>query len=99
MWKFSGNFFVKHVIIVAFKGEENKMEEKCPYCGNELIGGYIQCRDKLYWSENIRKVAALPPIKSAQALGEQDVSIFKGTVNKAYNCKQCKRIIITYDGN
>lgn len=75
------------------------MGEKCPYCGNELIRGYIQCRDKLYWSESIRKVAALPPIKSAQALGEQDVSIFKGTAIKAYNCKQCKRIIITYDGN
>lgn len=72
------------------------MEKKCPYCNNDMEKGYIQCRDKLYWSKKIRKVAAIPPIDQSIPLAIQDISIFKGTAIEAYNCSKCKKIIIPY---
>ena len=32
---------------------------KCPYCGEEMQLGCIQCRDGVYWSEKERVIAAL----------------------------------------
>ncbi|WP_242969897.1 PF20097 family protein [Butyricicoccus porcorum] len=31
---------------------------KCPYCGEEMQLGCIQCRDGVYWSEKERVIAA-----------------------------------------
>ena len=76
------------------------MAEKCPYCGGEMVKGYIQCRDGVYWSEKIRPVAAIRPLdKSALALKNGEWNLFRGDAAEAYNCPECRKIIITYEGN
>ena len=74
------------------------MAETCPYCGNEMVKGYIQCRDGVYWSEKFRAIAAIPPFdKSATVLKSGSSGLFKGDAVEAYNCKKKKKIIISYD--
>lgn len=80
------------------------MAEKCPYCGGEMVKGYIQCRDGVYWSEKIRPVAAIRPLdKSALALKNDQWStsnsMLSGDAAEAYNCPECRKIIITYEGD
>ena len=36
------------------------MSKICPYCGGELLTGYIQSRDGVCWSEKKKLVSALP---------------------------------------
>lgn len=70
----------------------------CPYCNNHMIAGYIQCRDGVYWSEKERIVAALPPLnkKSLNLTKEDSFNAFSGKSVLAYNCINCKKIIIDY---
>lgn len=73
------------------------MAETCPYCGKEMIKGYIQCRDGVYWSEKVRAIAAIPPFdKSATVLKSGSWGLCKGDAVEAYNCLKCKKIVITY---
>ena len=69
---------------------------KCPYCNKEMILGHIQCRDGIFWSEKKRKTSAFPPLdKSAINLGG---SPFFGNASvEAYQCSECKKVIIDYD--
>ena len=32
---------------------------KCPYCNEEMVKGYIQCRDGVDWTEKKQVIAAL----------------------------------------
>ena len=41
---------------------------KCPYCNTEMILGYIQCRDGVYWSKRKRLIAALPALDESAVL-------------------------------
>lgn len=75
------------------------MGKKCPFCNNDMTKGYIQSRDPLYWSEKIRKIAAIPPINNSILLAIPDETVFKGTSIEAYNCSKCKKIVISYDEN
>lgn len=69
---------------------------KCPYCNEEMNLGYIQCRDGVYWSEKKRLVAAMPPV----ADGSVDLRAIEDGQYKyytvAYNCPECKKILIDY---
>lgn len=76
------------------------MAEKCPYCGGEMVKGYIQCRDGVYWSEKIRPVAAIRPLdKSALALKNGGWNLSRGDAAEAYNCPECRKIIVSYEAN
>ncbi|MEA5040334.1 MAG: PF20097 family protein [Clostridiaceae bacterium] len=69
---------------------------KCPYCDEEMQLGYIQCRDGVIWDTKKRIVAALPSIRSSSiALGSGD-GPFSGSSVLAYNCENCKKIVIDY---
>ena len=41
------------------------MSKTCPYCGGELLTGYIQSRDGVCWSEKKKLVSALPGLANA----------------------------------
>lgn len=71
-------------------------DKKCPYCNTDMLSGYIQCRDGVYWCKNKRKIAALPPFKDNIALANQ-AGVFNGHSVEAYNCPKCKKIIIYYE--
>ncbi len=68
---------------------------KCPYCSGEMQAGYIQCRDGIYWSPKIRKVAALPPHGGEViALGQDSPDPFRGCAVVAHHYSACQKIII-----
>ena len=70
----------------------------CPYCSNEMRKGYIQCRDGVSWTPKNQWVSALSSFaKDAVALGTDDKLMPNGTAI-AYNCENCKRVIIPYGG-
>ena len=68
---------------------------KCPYCGQEMEQGYIQCRDGVTWTAKRKPIAALP-------LGGKDwVSLANGAAEHsrivfAYRCRDCKKVLIEY---
>lgn len=68
---------------------------KCPYCNEEMVKGYIQCRDGVNWTEKKQFVAAL------STFGKGRISLANGasenhSVVYAYKCEKCKKIIIDY---
>ena len=69
---------------------------KCPYCNGEMKLGYIQCRDGVIWDTKKRMVAALPSLRNDSVyLGSGD-GPFSGSSALAYNCEECKKIVIDY---
>lgn len=68
---------------------------KCPYCEKEMILGYIQCRDGVYWTLNKQLVASL------SSLGKGSTCLSNGAADNsstvfAFKCEDCKKIIIDY---
>lgn len=68
---------------------------KCPYCNEETVKGYIQCRDGVNWTEKKQFVAAL------SVFGKDRVSLANGASENnsavyAYKCAKCKKIIIDF---
>ena len=66
-----------------------------------MVKGYIQCRDGVYWSEKIRPVAAIRPFDKSNIVikAEGGWHPTKGDAAEAYNCPECRKIIITYEGD
>ena len=67
----------------------------CPYCGNKMELGYIQCRDGVTWTPKKQLVAAL------SVLGKGSVSLANGAAESskmvyAYKCGDCKKVVIDY---
>lgn len=65
----------------------------CPYCGKEMLLGYIQCRDGVTWTPNRQPVAAL------SIFGRGSVSLSNGAADNsravyAYRCTACQKVII-----
>lgn len=68
---------------------------KCPFCGEEMALGYIQCRDGLNWTPKKQLVAAL------SCFGRGRVSLANGASNSpnavyAFHCDKCKKVVIDY---
>ncbi|WP_249030125.1 PF20097 family protein [Tannockella kyphosi] len=70
---------------------------KCPYCGEEMKAGYIQCRDSLIWDTKKRKIAILPSIRSDSIVLGSGSKLMSGCDELAYNCQKCKKIVIDYN--
>lgn len=71
---------------------------KCPYCGNEMELGYIQCRDGVTWTPKKQLVAAL------SALGKGSTTLENGAAADskavyAYKCSPCKKVVIDYSAD
>ena len=70
------------------------MNKTCPYCGGELLTGYIQSRDGVCWSEKKKLVSALP------GLAKDELYLPDGHIGKevtALNCPKCRVILINYE--
>lgn len=69
---------------------------KCPYCNNEMQQGYVQCRDGLTWTPKKQRVAALSSFgEGAIPIGKHN-GLVGNSIAVAYNCEQCKKVIIEY---
>ena len=69
---------------------------KCPYCNNEMQKGYVQCRDGFYWTPKKQWVSALASLAiGAVPIGNDDM-IKRNQQAVAYNCANCKNVIISY---
>ncbi len=72
------------------------MNQKCPYCGNEMESGYIQCRDGITWTKKKCLVASLSTLsRSAVHMGVHR-GPFAGDIVSAQHCANCKKVIIDY---
>ena len=70
---------------------------KCPYCGNDMVKGYIQCRDGVYWAEKQRPVAAVPLLSgNVISLSSDTSGVLSGKSAIAYCCNKCRKIIVDY---
>ena len=61
---------------------------QCPYCGNEMEKGYLQSRDGIGWGKKEVFIKALSERFAEKPLGK---------AVEAYNCRQCKKLLIEYD--
>ena len=89
-------FWVVAVLTWIFKREMSDM--MCPYCGNKMELGYIQCRDGVTWTPKKQLVAAL------SSWGKGSVSLANGAAGNsriiyAYKCGDCKKVVIDYSAD
>ena len=68
---------------------------KCPYCGQEMVLGYVQCRDGLFWTPKKQPVAAL------SCFGRGRICLANSASNSvntacAFHCETCRKIVIDY---
>lgn len=69
----------------------------CKCCGRELEEGFIQCRDGVFWTKKIRKIAAIPDFSdNSIRLSGPSEGPFAGSFVVAYKCPKCKIITINY---
>ncbi len=67
------------------------MGKTCPYCGGEMLPGYMQSRDGVCWSTKKKLVPALPGIaKDELYLSDSSAAV------EAYNCPKCRVVLISY---
>ena len=68
----------------------------CPYCGGQMVKGFVQSRSDLVWDAEERPIAALPSFrKDSIYLAVKDWSC-AGATAVAYNWQGCKKIILDY---
>ncbi|MBR5714551.1 MAG: hypothetical protein IKX58_07185 [Clostridia bacterium] len=68
---------------------------KCPYCGNRMSKGLIQCRDGVYRNEKIRPLVVLPLGGGKRIrLSDDSFEMFGGHAVEAHYCENCKKIVI-----
>ena len=70
----------------------------CPYCGKEMELGFVQSRDGVTWADKkylVKALSNLHPGSISLSNGAND----SGTAVYAYNCSDCKKVIIDYSGN
>jgi len=64
----------------------------CPYCGNEMIEGFIQSREQLYFNRGRRaRMVASGDLKS---LNLSRFSLLKAPYVRACHCPRCKKLIV-----
>ena len=72
----------------------------CPFCNNEMIKGLIQSPQEISWlkGEKRKMFGRAEFHKDSVVLSE--LSFMKGSACIAYNCQNCKKIVIDYaDGS
>ena len=62
---------------------------KCPYCGDEMIRGYLMSsRDITFTVDNLTKVFRIKK--------SDDLELSKGSEGIPHRCSSCKKILIDY---
>ncbi len=66
---------------------------KCPFCEKEMVEGYVQAARKVFFSESLSEIFIWA--------GPDDIVLTNHNLTNprclAYNCPDCKKIIIEYD--
>ena len=66
---------------------------KCPFCGTEMIFGYLNCGGAAIWSERRHKVSVLPDEKEKYALRLGTPWLSPHQI-ESHCCPKCKKLII-----
>ena len=64
----------------------------CPYCGNEMIEGFVQSREQLYFNRG--KKARFIASGDLGSISLSRFNLIKAPAAKANYCKRCRKIII-----
>ena len=73
---------------------------KCPYCNKEMTKGLIQSQHELSWIKGEKRKFFLRASLYEDAVVLSELSFLKGSACIAYNCPNCKKIVIDYaDGS
>lgn len=72
------------------------MEKTCPYCGREMVLGYLQSRDGLAWNEKPAAIAALAYNKRSALHLAPPVGFYSNGETEAYRCSDCRILLISY---
>ena len=64
----------------------------CPYCGNEMIEGFVQSREQLYFNRG--KKARFIASGDLGSISLSRFSLMRAPAARACLCKKCKKIII-----
>ena len=68
----------------------------CPYCKKEMETGSIKSKYPIEWEPSTKRgfVASLRAWPESVTLG--DVGFFRPSAVTAYNCRNCKKVLIDY---
>jgi len=68
----------------------------CPYCGEEMKAGLIQSGGELNWFPGKHRKIFGRGFLHEGSVVLSELSFLKGSACVAYNCPQCKKILIDY---
>ena len=72
----------------------------CPYCNNEMLKGLIQSPQEISWLKGEKRKFCGRAEFHKDSVVLSELSFMKGSACIAYNCSNCKKIIIDYaDGS
>ncbi len=66
----------------------------CYLCNKEMVEGYIQSGNRIFWGESKHKILFTPEKEGEFFLS--DMSLM-GSSTKSYHCKNCKIVITPYE--
>ena len=69
---------------------------KCPYCNSEMEKGLIQSNNELSWFKGEKRKFFGRAFMYDDSVVLSEMSYIKGSACIAYNCPDCKKIIIDY---
>ena len=72
---------------------------KCPYCNNEMEIGLIQSAQELNWTKVEKRKLFSRAFLHKDSIVLSELSFMKGSACIAYNCPNCKKIIIDYENS
>ena len=69
---------------------------KCPYCGDVMESGYVQCRNGVYWTPKKLWNPVFASITDGAIPIGRDDKLMPNSKALAYHCPACKTIVIPY---
>ena len=71
---------------------------KCPYCNKEMELGIIQSAREIAWKEGLERTKGRADAYEGSVV-LSSLDFFAGSAVKASNCRECKKIIISYSSS
>ena len=88
----AADFTIRHG--AGFSVESDQMN--CPYCGNDMEKGLIQSPNELSWIKGDKRRLFGRSFLHEGSVVLSELSVMKGSACVAYNCPQCRKILIDY---
>lgn len=71
------------------------MNNKCPYCGNELQEGFVQSDRLVFFTPKLHKIFVAPNLSKENEIVLTSSNWFYPNCT-AFLCNNCKKVIIDY---